>query len=300
MTRRDALKLGAIGVGGLLFAPALELINPSIAFATATSIDTFENAPIFDNSTLAARPIWNENTSIEAFGDYVLDESFWNPNLASWWIRSNNTGFSITNCGTDLDGDAIDLRLTVTNLFEVYPQSSRPWWNLMIEVCDEDINQVPIGQPCEIDINILWGAEFDLELSYLKHGTNIPANLNAFATPYDFDFGNPLSYTWIHDLFYQGRQGVCVLDSDAEVFVSSNSSLAVDKANCGFYEPTFNGNNTDGWNPKTAITATRKAPTLNLKFTGSGRGGQGQGFLICWRAPIEFVGNPTKTHQLTS
>ena len=166
----------------------------------------------------------------------------------------------IQNVGTDLDGDAYDIKIVANGVKGTHSE----YGTVLLEVI-ENANNIPGS--ILIDFGQRYDGEANFTISYLKHGTTKAANVKAAPTFYDIDARVPESdYSKFPNLVFNGREGVSFEGNTATCYICQPSAFKVDQSKGAF---CYNGERViggacTGKEVKGAVTAIFDSSTFTM------------------------------------
>ncbi len=236
----------------------------------ATNITTknYTNMPFFNEGQLASRLIWSSDSKVTSIGGCQQCASIWNNvNGKAWDLAKAGNGILIQNVGTDLDGNAYDLKIVANS---VRGETDGTHGTVSIDVWGETGVELQNGKGIWVSVSSMRGAEAKMTFSYLKHGTSKAANLKATPTIYDIDSSNwGISQP---SLLFNGFEGISLSDQTATCYVTYSSEMKINTANGTFQYGGDWGNNHSGKDITAAVTPFFDSNSFTMTYSGFGAG----------------------------
>ena len=226
--------------------------------ATNITVKNYTEMPFFDDAHLAAQAKWGSNSSVTTFGNTQTCKSYWNYSGTNYDFQKAGNGILIQNVGTDLDGDAYDIKIVANSVKGTHSE----YGTVYLQVQD-------YMNPLNIGINTRYKGEAKMTFSYLKHGTSKAANVKAAPTIYDIDARvYPAQDSAYSDLLCLGHEGVSFEGQTATCYVNYSSDMKIDKSAGTFY---YNGDSANGGcgdkDLNGAVTAIFNSSSFTMTFS---------------------------------
>ena len=252
--------------------------------ATNITVKNYTEMPFYDEAHLAAQAKWGSNSSVTTFGNTQTCESTYTYSGKTYDIQKAGNGVLIQNVGTDLDGDAYDIKIVANSVKGTHSQ----YGTVYLQVYERD--------PVRICIGARYKGEAKLTFSYLKHGTTKAANIKAAASLYDIDAQVLESdFSKYSDLLFNGREGVSFEGNTATCYIYQPSAFKVDQSKGTFCYNAGQivGGACTGKDIKGAVTATFDSSTFTMTYSSYYAG------ITMWFDSYENPGNPSKSAVIT-
>ena len=278
LLRRWAVAIAIAAMAVVLFAA------PGNAFA-AGSVQTLNDMPFETAAQAAGHPVWNSNSKVTLSGSasFCGDTNQFT-NSTNYTFFAVGDSITLENVGTDADGDAYDLKITLTSCGGK-PMSSYfskgynsytgnivddGWLRISIGNESSSVGNVQKGQKLSFDTNSKSSGDCQLRFQYLKHGTSSSANAALFSQIYDIDWNNyyntstSMASDFSKYAIFNGCEGIQT--TDAKLYLSSSTKLSKDSSSGKVWVSAANAGNTSGkdWSTGVALAATSATTTVTI------------------------------------
>ncbi len=247
----------SLGASAVLAAPAEQA-----EAATGLTVKNYTAMPFFNARQLAASAIFGDDSSTVAVGGAGRCDSIWKYPDQGFAITKAGQGVLLSNVGTDLDGDAYDLKIVATRVIG----TNTDYGIVSIDVWDFSDKLLESGERPSIALGSRKASEADFTVSFLKHGTSKAANVSACPTFYDIDSSN-----WgvaQPDLLFNGAEGISLAGNTGTCYVTYDEDMAIDASKGNFYTTTDWSTGATGKDPKAAVTMLTNSSSFTVTFSG--------------------------------
>lgn len=228
--------------------------SPGRAWASV-NVHKLEDLPFETAEQVAGHAVWQSNSKVSMVGSAKKSQDTWYSGITGYELCKQGDGILLQNVGTDVDGDAYDLRISLSRatgktMADIYGEGDQGFRHpcrksyARLDLLTES-GAPKVGERIVLFLCEQSNGDIDLTFSYLKHGTSKAAKANLYGQVFDIDYNNDYDRPYWSNPVFGALEGQ-VFKNNGDIYLASNTKLKADASNGKVWIPAANAGNANG------------------------------------------------------